>query len=162
MSNKRTALLAGLSLLVILVVSLSFGYASKSKNDDNLPKHVIPYVDGSAAVDHVNNFFQSYLNPKNTSERDAVLVKSFGDKNLVFYSQYYRHGFDPIICSTVKPVSATATLVSTGPVAVVNVKAVYSDHTVQDIASTVVLNNDGMLIDSVVCPSDKANLLPSQ
>lgn len=122
---------------------------------DPLPRHTIPYVDGEAAADQVENFYQQYLNPRTLSKR--MLVEGYGNKNLAFYYDYYQHGFDPIVCSTEVPVEVTASLVSTGPVAVVNALAKYTDGTKSNIVVRVVLN-DGMEIDSITCPGDKGNL----
>ncbi len=79
----------------------------------------------------------------------------------MFYSQYYRHGFDPIVCSEVMPTSVTATSVTPGPGATVTATAKYPDGTTANIGLTLVLNNKGFGIDTVTCPGNRGNLPPS-
>ncbi len=123
------------------------------------PHHVIPYVDGDVATQQVSNFYRQYINPNTKPEFRPRMIDGYGSKNLVFYDQYYQHGFDPIICSTVMPIKVTALLVSTGPVATVSAVAEYPDGTKSTIVTTVVLNG-ALQIDSITCPGDKGNLPP--
>lgn len=149
---------------IIIVLTAGYGwlwYRERSITnipDPVFPNHTIPYVDGSTATDQVEAFYQQYLNPR-TPARDK-LIGLYGSHNLVFYSQYYQHGFNPITCSTVDPTKVVASLVSTGPVAHVKATASYANGATADILTTVVLNDNGIQIDSITCPGDKGNLFP--
>ena len=59
------------------------------------------------------------------------------------------------------PVSVTTSLLSTGPTAVIGVRAEYPDNTSATIRVVAVLRSDGLKIDSVTCPGDKGNLPPA-
>jgi len=119
-----------------------------------------PYVDGNQATAHVANFYTEYIKFASRPDLQKNVVASFGDDNLVFYDQYYRHGFDPITCTTVTPVSVSASLISTGPVATVKVVEKYADHTTQTLTARVLVTT-ALRIDSITCPGAKGNLPPA-
>ena len=124
-----------------------------------LPNHTMPYVDGDAAVQQVESFYKNYTKPSLESKKDKI-IEIFGSDNLEFYYEYYRHGFDPITCSTSVPTKLSHSLRSTGPVATINTSAEYEDGSTATIQSRVVLSDDGMDVDSVSCPGEKGNLPP--
>jgi hypothetical protein len=167
---RAKPLYAVLSVLALLVIVFSivgwpvYRALNTEKITYNLPNHTIPYVDSAAATDQVHNFYQYYSNPKITpvfptfAAYQKQMVQAYGSKNLVFYHEYYQHGFDPITCSTVLPASIDASIASTGPVANVNVYATYPDGSKATITATVVLNNEGMQVDTITCPGDKGHL----
>ena len=128
---------------------------------ERMPNHTMPYIDGDEALRHVESFYHSYTlsNPK-LAESKKKTVEIFGSKNLEFYYAYYQHGFDPITCSVLMPNKITSRLDRTGPIALIKSIEEYADGSKQEIQNTVVLNNDGMEIDSVSCPGNKGNLLP--
>jgi hypothetical protein len=126
------------------------------------PNHTIPYVDGATATQQVANFYQQYMNPNTPLALRLKLIEAFGNKNLLFYSEYYRHGFDPITCSAAMPTKVNASLVSTGPVAIVNADLEYPDNTKATIVAKVVLDDEGVSIDSITCPGNKGNLQPER
>lgn len=148
------------SLLCIVLVG-SFFYLKKSNSDDvpNI-KHTIPYVDGDDAVIHSNSFYENYLNPKNSSNLKRI-VEIYGSKNLEFYNDYYRHGFDPITCNTIPPSKISVRLISTGQVANLQAMAEYSNGSTETIDLRVILNEEGLVIDSITCSAQKGNLQPS-
>ena len=127
-----------------------------------IPKSRTGFVDGSDATDQVANFYQQYINPSTNPDFQKVLVGAAGNKNLVFYSNYYQHGFDPITCSAAMPIKVTTALVSAGPVATVNAITEYSDNSKENIVARVVLDNQGLKIDSITCPGAKGNLPPGR
>lgn len=120
----------------------------------------LAYVDGSDAVAQVSNFYQQYLASTAKPDFQKTLIGAYGDQNLVFYNNYYQHGFDPITCSTEIPTSVIASLISTGPVATVEARATYPNHTTATITAKVTLT-DALKIDSITCPGDKGNLPPA-
>ena len=166
-SPKRTRLTLGIAIAFIAVVlSGLVGYrlAYQKYNPHKIPTENKPgYITADEARSQVNNFYQQYLHPKaDTPDQSRQLyIRGYGDKNLVFYSQYYQHGFDPIVCSTIMPTSVTATSIQPGAGAVVNAKADYPDGSTATIVLTLVLNIEGFRIDSITCPGDKANLAPN-
>jgi hypothetical protein len=162
------AVLLVLSLTVVLFSVIGwpvYSALTTEKMVSPLPSHTMPYVDGAVAAEHVGNFYRQYMSvPKNSpayptdAEYQNRMIEGYGSKNLEFYNEYYQHGFDPITCSTVMPTSADVSLASTGPVATVNVYASYPNGSKATIVATVVLNNEGMEIDSIACPDGKGNL----
>ncbi len=163
-SNTKLKLLTVL-VLAAMVVSGLVGYrlAYQKYDPNKTPNQNTPgYITASEARDQVNNFYEQYLNPNKNSVENSrnITVEGFGSKNLVFYREYYQHGFDPIVCSAVMPTSVTATSVRPGPGAVVHATASYPDGSTADITLTEVLNNEGFKIDTITCPGDKGNLLP--
>ena len=124
------------------------------------PKSRLAYVDGSDATEQVANFYRQYTKPGATPAFQKFLIKGYGTNNLLFYTEYYQHGFDPITCSTTMPTKVTVALVSTGPVATVNAVAEYSDNSKENIVARVVLDDQGLNIDSITCPAAKGNLAP--
>jgi hypothetical protein len=168
-SRKHHALLAIVSaaLLISLVILAWAAYRAQPPRDD-IPLPVmsskVPYVDGPDAVAQVANFYSQYIDAHNIQKVPGYhdkLIAAYGNSNLVFYSQYYDHGFDPITCSTVMPQKVTASLVATGPVATVNAVAEYPDDTKSTIIATVVLH-DALQIDTITCPGAKGHLPPER
>ena len=149
----------------LLASSLILGgaqfHATHHNDNTGIPKlkSRLAYVDGNDAVDQVANFYRQFINPRTPTAIRPKLIEAAGDKNLVFYSQYYQHGFDPITCSTVMPTELTTSLVSTGPVAYVNAVAKLPDSSSLTIKVTVVLS-DKLAIDSITCPGAKGDLPP--
>lgn len=158
--DKRTGIVIGVvSLLVVVLVALLVGFllSSSKKEVDNTPKNVAPHVDGKIASDQVNSFYQQYISPQTPNKRK--LVQLAGTENLLFYYDYYQHGFDPIVCSAVMPTKVAAALGVTGTTAIVNVTATYPDATTQVIAVRVIFDK-GVDIDAVKCPGQKGALSP--
>ena len=157
-----TLIATGLVATIIIGLLLVANYNAthkKSYSTATMPNHTMPYVDGEEAKRSVDTFYREYTKPNRVTSNEK-LVELIGTKNLEFYNQYYQHGFDPIICSTEMPTKTDVSLSSTGPVAHVNVVASYPDKSIQTIKATVVLNDEGMDIDSITCPGDKGNLPP--
>lgn len=152
-------------VVIILVLGAAIGWGihhEVTKNRNLLPtKSKLAYVDGGDAVDQVDNFYHQYITNASKPDFQRLLISSYGNQNLVFYSEYYRHGFDPIICSTAVPTAVTASLVSTGPIARVKAVATYPDNTTATIMLRVVLD-DKLSIDSMTCPGAKGNLPPAE
>lgn len=151
--------------LIALVLGGFTGYllAYQKYDPSKIPTENRPgYITADAARSQVNNFYKQYLNPKKESPEEArnVYISKYGDKNLVFYKNYYQHGFDPIVCSATMPISVTAKTIQPGAGAVVNAEARYPDGSTSDITLTLVLNSEGFRVDSITCPGDKGNLLP--
>lgn len=164
---RYTHKLPAITVLALLVViasgSAGYQFAYQQYNSNKIPTQNTPgYITVDAARNQVNNFYQQYLHPKKyTPEKSRkIYVSLYGDKNLMFYREYYRHGFDPIVCSSVMPTSVTATSVQPGASAVVNAEAKYPDGSTANIVATLVLNNEGFRIDSITCPGAKGNLPP--
>jgi len=124
------------------------------------PKSRPAYVDGNEATDQVANFYRQYTKPGTTPAFQKFLIKGYGTNNLLFYTEYYQHGFDPITCSTTRPIKVTAALVSTGPVTTVKAIAEYPDNSKENIVARVVIDDKGLNIDSITCPAAKGNLPP--
>lgn len=144
--------------------SVGYGLAYGKYNPGNLPVQNTPgYITSDEARNQVNNFYQQYLHPKKETPEASreTYIQNWGSSNLVFYSRYYRHGFDPIVCSSVMPTSVIATDVQSGAGAEVKAKATYPDGSTADIALTLVLNLEGFRIDTITCPGDKGNLPPA-
>lgn len=149
-----------LILAALLLVVGGWAVYETSRNHSSLPTtSKLAYVDGNDAVEQVSNFYHQYLSETGKPDFQKHLISVVGDQNLVFYNDYYQHGFNPITCSTVTPTNVTASLVSTGPVATVKALATYPDHTTAAITAKVVLS-DKLAIDSITCPGDKGNLPP--
>ena len=125
-------------------------------------KSRLAYVDGNEATDQVANFYRQYIKPGATPAFQKFLIKGYGTNNLLFYSEYYQYGFDPITCSTTMPIKVTAALVSTGPVATVKAIAEYPDRSKANIVARVVIDDQGLNIDSITCPGAKGNLAPGR
>lgn len=165
--SRKYVIAAAVVLAIALLMFLIIGIRRAVHQHDaykNLPKHTMPYVDGKAAVEQVQSFYDNYTEPNRSRISDSyktLTVKVFGSDNLEFYYKYYLHGFDPIICSNVMPNTITAKLESTGPVAIVNVTLSYAGNYTETVKATVVLNNDGMVVDSITCPGDRGNLPPA-
>lgn len=160
-SKKQKLLGVGILALFLIVIAgwVTYGIVSSNKKEEaNRPNHIAPYVDGQVAKEQVENFYVQYINP-NLANRKK-LVQQAGNSNLVFYYDYYQHGFDPIVCSTVMPTKVTTSLQSTGTAALVNVNASYPDGSQQKILARVVFG-DGIDVDSITCPGDKGSLLPT-
>ena len=166
--RPRVALLVilAIALLIFILIAGWAAYRAEPNEKVSMPqtKSKFAYVDGNNAATQVENFYKQYTNLGNIQRIPGYrqgLITSFGSENLVFYSKYYQHGFDPINCSDVMPTTVTTSLISTGPVANINAFAVYPDKTKATIKARVVLNENGLKIDSIACPDDKGNLLPT-
>jgi hypothetical protein len=151
--------------LVVAIFSGFFGYslASQKYGSNKTPTQNTPgYITADAARDQVDNFYRQYLHPRKGAPEESrkAFVSTYGDKNLVFYSNYYQHGFDPIVCSSIMPASVTAMNVQPGAGAIVKAEAKYPDDSTANITLTLVLNSEGFRIDSITCPGVKGNLLP--
>lgn len=167
LNKKNTPLTIGVIVTLIAIILSGFiGYrlAYQKYNPNKIPTQNTPgYITADAARNQVNNFYQQYLYPRKDTPEESrkIYISGYGDKNLVFYSGYYQHGFDPIVCSSVMPTSVTATSVKPGPGAVVNAEAKYPDGSTANIVATLVLNVEGFRIDSITCPGAKGNLPPN-
>lgn len=158
-SHSSIVLVAFAVLLLGLVLCT---VAWSSFKDKNATKDVMPYVDGDVAASRVSDFYHQLItNPSNNQDVRRQLLGFYGTENLLFYDQYYQHGFDPITCSSMLPIKVTTSLVSTGPTASINALADYPDNTSDTILVTAVLRSDGLKIDSVTCPDDKGGLPPA-
>ncbi len=151
--------------VILAFLIISFGMYRLSTigkvKDDPFPNHTFPYVDGEAAAEQVKIFYEAYTSSKPIlALNKKQTVKNYGTNNLEFYYEYYQHGFDSVVCSTVMPTSITAVPASTGTVANVDVNVDYPDGSTARIKTTVILNDDGMQVDSINCPGDKGNLPP--
>jgi len=170
MAKKQTSakltnrvLIVSLITLVAAVVCgwIGYSYGMHKNNTNAIPsQNKAGYVVAQQASEQVTNFYNQYIRPSTTPDFRNKLVSSYGSKNLAFYDTYYKHGFDPVVCSTVMPISITTTQVTPGPSAEVKVNATYPDKSLLTIVTTVVINNDGLKIDSVNCPGNMGNLPP--
>lgn len=161
--NKLLAFKLSTTVVITLISGL-IGYCiGLNRHDNETPKQNTPgYITVESARDQVNNFYQQYLHPGDNEpeKRRNILVSNYGDKNLVFYKTYYRHGFDPIVCSAIMPTSVTVADIQPGASATVTAKVVYPDGATENIDLTLVLNAEGFRIDTITCPGDKGNLPP--
>lgn len=150
--------------LLILVVAGVVGYyiGLRHNNPNAIPsQNKVGYVISQEATDQVTDFYRQYINSSTASEFRRVLLNGYGSKNLVFYDAYYQHGFDPIVCSSVMPIKVNVSHTIPGPVATVDVAVEYPDHSTAALTATVVINNEGLKIDSITCPGARGNLPPS-
>lgn len=156
-----------ITLIAAIVLSGFAGYslAYEKYNPSKTPTQNTPgYITEDEASNQVNGFYEQYLSSKKNipeESRKANLIDSYGTKNLVFYSKYYQHGFDPIVCSVDMPTSVKATNVRPGPGALVTAEAKYPDASTANIDLTLVFNNAGFGIDTITCPGNKGNLPPN-
>lgn len=155
-------------VIVLVAVTLSgltgYGIAYKKYNPNTIPTKNIPgHITAEEARNQVNGFYEQYLNPKknNPEESRQAYIASYGTKNLMFYSKYYKHGFDPIVCSTIMPKSVKIKNVQPGAGALVKVEATYPDNSTASIDLSLVLNNEGFGIDTITCSGDKGSLPPN-
>lgn len=163
---KNPFLVAAILLLIGAMAGYSVGYYVSSLKHDphNIPtENKTGYITTNEARNMVDNFYQQYLHPKKESpdEYRKLYVNGWGSKGLAFYNEYYRHGFDPIVCSSVMPTSVVAQSIETGAGAAVIAEAKYPDGSTENIVITLVLNIDGFKIDTITCAGDKGNLPPS-
>jgi hypothetical protein len=162
---SKTSLITDAVALILIVVSGFVGYhlAYQKYDPHKTPTQNTPgYITADAARDQVNNFYQQYLHPRTDMPEESrkAFISGYGDQNLVFYSEYYQHGFDPIVCSSVMPTSVTATSVKPGWGAEVTAQAKYPNGSTIDIVLTEVINIEGFKIDSITCPGDMGDLPP--
>lgn len=162
---NKTSLITDAVALILIVCSGFVGYhfAYQKYNPSKIPTQNTPgYITAAAARDQVNNFYQQYLHPRTDKPEESrkALVSGYGDQNLVFYREYYQHGFDPIVCSSVMPTSVTATSVKPGWGAEVTAQAKYPNGSTASIVLTEVINIEGFKIDSIMCPGAMGNLPP--
>lgn len=102
----------------------------------------------------VKTFYTAYI--KNSS---PDLIKQYGTSNLVFYSQYYQHGFNPIVCAQSTPDSIQVTTnKSTDGIANLTVTELYTDSPSKGTISVNVVNQGGLKIDSLTCGGTLGNL----
>jgi hypothetical protein len=153
-------------IFIIIVVAIVFGiggYYAGSKSHDiykDPSGNNAGYIVGQQAAAQVNNFYQQYIKDYNKPEFYNQLLRGYGSDNLIFYNLYYQHGFNPITCSSLAPTTITVVRATPGTVATVLANLTYSDSSTSTLKSTVVINNDGLKIDSVSCSGNKANLPP--
>jgi hypothetical protein len=160
--NKLFAIMIAF-IIVVFSAFAGYGLAYEKYNPNKTPTKNTPgYITAEEARNQVNGFYEQYLNPrKDTPEKSRkAYVASYGTKNLVFYSEYYLHGFDPIMCSSAMPTSVVATKVQPGSGALVTAEATYPDGSTANINLTLVLNSEGFGIDTITCPGEKGNLPP--
>lgn len=152
-------------LMAVIVLSGLAGYCLGIYNIHNdTPRQNTPgFITVESVRDQVNNFYQQYLHPKGQDQEKwrNILVSNYGSKNLVFYKTYYKHGFDPITCSSTMPISVTTTKIQPGPGAMAKAEATYSDGSTVNIDVTLVIGTEGFKIDTITCPGDKGNLTPN-
>ena len=158
--SKLFQIIIFLIIVSVFFLGISFLLARPPKQKSvSLPGHTMPYVDGNEAVGQVENFYKLYTSPNPAYAMNKnKTVETFGSNNLEFYYSYYNHGFDPITCSTLNITSLNHTLESTGAVAKVNTNINYTDGSSAVVQSNVVLNDEGLDIDSIQCPGNKGNL----
>jgi len=151
-------------LIPAVVVASGVGGYFFGSNSDNKYKdpsgNTAGYVLAEQAKGQVNNFYRQYIERYSEPQRLSTYIRVYGSNNLVFYNTYYQHGFDPITCSSLRPVGVTVTRAAPGTVATVYADLTYSDHSTSTIKATVLINNDGIKIDSITCPGSKGNLPP--
>ena len=155
--------LAGAVLAIVILFTASGLYIGCDRREAVTVRGNSPgYVSADAARAHVESFYQQYIDPKKEDPEGsrAAYVRSYGDRGLVFYSQYYRHGFDPIVCSSAMPTRVTATKIEPGWGARVVARAEYPDGHTADIAVTLAINIEGFKIDSITCPGSLGDLPP--
>jgi len=164
-STLRVTLVVSLLIIIVAVVGAFAAYyiVDHKHNTVVIPplKSKAGHVDASDAKDQVENFYRQYIST-NSADFRTVLVRGYGSKNLVFYSEYYQHGFDPLVCSTAMPIKVSAVRAVSAAEATVNVVEEYADHSTNKLVATVVVNNEGLKIDSVTCSGNKGGLLPAQ
>jgi hypothetical protein len=165
--NQQNKILVMLVLALITVTLSGFiGYRlsyEKYSLNKNPNKNTPGYITEEEARSQVNGFYEQYVNPRKDipDKSRKAYINSYGTKNLVFYSEYYQHGFDPIVCSSVMPTSVTAINVQPGPGALVTAEAKYPDGSTSKIDLTLAINHEGFGIDTIMCPGDKGNLPPN-
>ncbi len=150
-------------LLIIVALACVFAYhaGAKSEETNKDPSgNTIGYVVAEQASSQAENFYKSYMENTDNAEKKDKLVELFGTKELVFYNKYYQHSFDPIVCSDRKPTDVSVVQASPGTEAIIKLEVSYDDGTKAQIGTSVVINNDGLRINSVTCPADKADLPP--
>ncbi len=160
--SLTTFLVAGIISIIAGGVT-GYSLAFTKYNPNRTPSDNVPgYITVDEARGQVKGFYEQYLRPResNSPVSRQAIIRSYGTKNLLFYSQYYQHGFDPIVCSTTMPSNVTTKNVTPGAGALVTAEARYPDGSTADIDVTLVLNRDGFGIDTITCPGDKGNLPP--
>jgi hypothetical protein len=168
MSKKRKRFNYKYGVLLFLASALIFGIGgyylgSRGHNAYRDPSgNQSGYVNAQPAKEQVYNFYRQYIEDNNKPELRPFLLRGYGSNNLVFYSTYYRHGFNPITCSSLAPTAVTVTRATPGTVATAYVELEYSDQSTSTIKATVLINNEGIRVDSITCPGDKGNLPPPQ
>ena len=172
MKTKKKSIQKNQPFIITLVVALiattlsglvGYSLAYGKYNPNKTPTQNTPgYITEEEARGQVKGFYEQYLHPRNGTPEGLrqALIHSYGTKNLTFYSRYYQHGFDPIVCSTVIPMGVKVKSVQPGAGALVKVEATYPDNSTANIDVTLVLNNEGFGIDTITCPGDKGNLPP--
>ncbi|HEX8182451.1 MAG TPA: hypothetical protein VF575_02505 [Candidatus Saccharimonadales bacterium] len=164
--HKSLYIVLALAFVVSLLIVVWTQHTVSQKQvfkDTYVTQSRLAYVDGTDAAAHVASFYKQYIDPRTPAANKLKFIDAYGNKNLLFYSQYYLHGFDPITCSQDAPTDVSTSLASTGPVATVNVIPLSpdADGTTETITARVVLDEEGLSIDSITCPGNKANLPPN-
>jgi hypothetical protein len=147
---------------VLMVTAVGWVVLQAGEHPYSVPtQSKLAYVDGNDATDQVANFYRQYIALADEPDRQQKLIPVYGNENLTFYSRYYRHGFDPITCSTLRVSDVSASVIAPGPVAHVKAMLTYIDHSSAQIEAVVVLS-DRLAIDSLTCPGAKGNLPPAE
>lgn len=163
LTRKHNSLLL---VLVVVAVAIVFGVGGYYLRSSEVNAYKDPsgntagYVIARQAEGQVKNFYRQYIKEYNNSKFLLRDVQGYGSDNLAFYNSYYQHGFNPITCSSLAPVAVNISKTTPGTVATVYADLEYSDHSTSTVKATVVINNDGIKIDSITCPGDKGNLPP--
>ena len=111
------------------------------------------------ATQLASTFYNAYLKSVPVSGGTTTTIQKYGTANLLFYSKYYQHGFDPIVCAQSLPTSIQATGKSTGSgIAKVSVEEIYGTSGDNAAVSVNVVNQGGLKIDSVTCPGSLGTL----
>ncbi len=111
----------------------------------------------SDAVKLVNGLYTDYIKNVGTLAATDTVLQKYGTSNIVFYSKYYQHGFDPIICAQDSPTSVKVTgNTSANGVATVSVQEVFGSGNLN--ISVNVVNQGGLKVDSLTCPGSLGNL----
>jgi hypothetical protein len=157
-SGPITYILTGLVIAVLCGGSGYYAGRQTHKINEDALQNRVGYIVDRQAAEHVDSFYRQYIKPTNTVYLQRKFLEGYGSKNLLFYSAYYQHGFDPIVCSAAMPVAITISRARSGPAGTVEVTAEYPDGSTATLTASVVIGNDGLKVDSVTCPGDKGNL----
>lgn len=163
-TNKISHFYAVLAFIVVLGLIGFGGYyvgAHKNNTAASSSQNRPGYVAAQEAREQVDNFYAQYIQTSGRPESQRKILASYGSRNLEFYNDYYQHGFNPITCSPATPVKVTVLQATAGPTAKVTVRVEQPDGQDQTLVATVVVNDQGLKIDSIACSGDRGNLPPS-
>ncbi len=157
-------------ILVIIVVGLIgsvswyvwHGQQAKSTNQpatqSSSSKSQSGLVNLADAASFVKRFYDEYDNKSTSVDNGQInTIKKYGTSNLLFYYNYYQHGFDPIVCAQISPDSNTSNAVKTSN-GVADVDLVQKFENGSSTVHVQVVYRGGLKIDSVACPGAEANL----